>query len=116
MSVSFTESLTPSIGAPELLFDFVELPIAVWANTVARLLHQMNYSLRVNRKQLATASSPDREQQFGLHLLAAPALPTPRPPQHQRRHQEAGTAGQLQQPRSQVGPLAAAGERPRFPL
>ena len=26
MSVSFAESLTPSIGAPERLFDFVELP------------------------------------------------------------------------------------------
>jgi hypothetical protein len=34
------------------------------ANTVARLLHDMDYSLRVNRKQLATASSPDRDQQF----------------------------------------------------
>ncbi len=38
--------------------------IPVSANTVARLLHQMNYSLRVNRKQLASASSPGRDQQF----------------------------------------------------
>lgn len=33
-------------------------------NTVARLLHQMDYSLRVNCKKIATDSSPDRDQQF----------------------------------------------------
>lgn len=33
-------------------------------NTVARLLHDMDYSLRVNRKQLPTDSSPDRNLQF----------------------------------------------------
>lgn len=33
-------------------------------NTVARLLYQMDYRLRVNRKQRTTASSPDRNQQF----------------------------------------------------
>jgi hypothetical protein len=33
-------------------------------NTVARLLHDMGYSLRVNRKQLSTDSSPDRNLQF----------------------------------------------------
>jgi hypothetical protein len=38
--------------------------IAVSANTVARLLHGMNFSLRVNRKDLATSSSPDRNLQF----------------------------------------------------
>ena len=38
--------------------------IPISANTVARLLHGMNYSLRVNRKQLATDSSPDRDHQF----------------------------------------------------
>lgn len=38
------------------------MPIS--ASTVARLLHAMNYSLRVNRKQLTTGSSPDRNQQF----------------------------------------------------
>ena len=37
-------------------------PIA--PNTVARLLHSMDYSLRVNRKQLATDCSPDRNLQF----------------------------------------------------
>jgi Rhodopirellula transposase. len=38
------------------------LPIS--ANTVARLLHDMNYTLRVNHKELASASSPERNQQF----------------------------------------------------
>jgi len=38
--------------------------IPVSATTVTRLLRQMNYSLRVNRKQLATEASPDRDQQF----------------------------------------------------
>jgi hypothetical protein len=38
--------------------------ILVSANTVARLLHQMNYSLHVNHKMLATDSSPDRDEQF----------------------------------------------------
>ena len=38
--------------------------IEVSSNTVARLLHQMGYSLRVNRKQIPTDSSPDRNRQF----------------------------------------------------
>ena len=33
-------------------------------NTVARLLYQMDDRLRVNRKQIATATSPDRNEQF----------------------------------------------------
>ena len=38
--------------------------ITVSRNTVARLLHQMGYSLRVNHKKLSTAHSPDRNDQF----------------------------------------------------
>jgi len=38
--------------------------IHVSANTVARLLQTMGYSLRVNHKQLATDASPDRNEQF----------------------------------------------------
>src|SRR5216683_2749604 len=41
-----------------------EIGIPVSANTVARLLYQMDSSLRVNRKQIATNSSPYRDQQF----------------------------------------------------
>ena len=38
--------------------------VRVSPSTVARLLHQMGYSLRVNHKQLATDHSPDRNHQF----------------------------------------------------
>ena len=41
-----------------------EYGFPISANTVARLLHDMGYSLRVNSKQLATDSSPDRNLQF----------------------------------------------------
>jgi hypothetical protein len=38
--------------------------IVVSPNTVARLLHQMGYSLRVNHKQIPTDFSPDRNRPF----------------------------------------------------
>lgn len=41
-----------------------ELGFPICANSVARLLHNMNFTLRVNHKELATTSSPDRNQQF----------------------------------------------------
>jgi hypothetical protein len=40
------------------------LGIAVSKNTVGRLLKEMDYKLRVNRKQIASTKSPDRNQQF----------------------------------------------------
>ena len=44
------------------LLEQVDIPVS--ANTVARLLHSMNYSLRANRKNLASGASPFRDQQF----------------------------------------------------
>lgn len=44
--------------------ELAQLGIPVSPNTVARLLHQMGYSLRVNHKQIATTVSPDRNLQF----------------------------------------------------
>jgi hypothetical protein len=41
-----------------------QLGICVCPNTVARLLDQMGYSLRVNHKQISTHSSPHRNLQF----------------------------------------------------
>jgi len=38
--------------------------VLVSPNTVARLLHHMGYSLRVNHKKLSTDHSPDRNHQF----------------------------------------------------
>jgi Rhodopirellula transposase DDE domain len=40
------------------------LGISVSPNTIARLLNQMGYSLRVNHKQISTSSSPNRNLQF----------------------------------------------------
>jgi transposase len=44
--------------------ELAQLGIAVSPNTVARLLHHMGYSLRVNHKQISTSSSPNRNLQF----------------------------------------------------
>jgi len=44
--------------------ELAKLGIAVSPNTVARLLHNMGYSLRVNQKQISTSSSPNRNLQF----------------------------------------------------
>ena len=41
-----------------------QLGISVSPNTVARLLHDMGYSLRVNQKQISTSCSPNRNLQF----------------------------------------------------
>ena len=60
------------------------LGIAVSKNTVGRLLKQMDFRLRVNRKQIATSKSPDRNQQF-LYIgqqreqFASQGLPRARP-------------------------------------
>lgn len=40
--------------------------VAISHVTVGRLLHEMKYSLRTNRKRLAKTSDPDRDQQFRL--------------------------------------------------
>jgi hypothetical protein len=42
--------------------------ILLSSNTVARLLRQMHYSLRLNQKKLAADSSPDRSHQFDYLL------------------------------------------------
>jgi hypothetical protein len=35
-------------------------------NTVAAILREMDFSLKVNRKMISTSSGPDRDQQFGI--------------------------------------------------
>ena len=44
--------------------ELVQLGIAVSPHTVARLLRDMGYSLRVNQKQISASSSPNRNLQF----------------------------------------------------
>ena len=44
--------------------ELTTLGISVSRSTVARLLKQMKYRLRLNRKQIASTTNPDRNQQF----------------------------------------------------
>ena len=44
--------------------QLTSLGIAVSKNTVGRLLKQLKFKLRVNRKQIASTKNPDRNQQF----------------------------------------------------
>jgi hypothetical protein len=44
--------------------ELLALGISVSAGTVARLLEEMDFSLRVNRKSIARSSHPDRNEQF----------------------------------------------------
>ena len=54
-----TRKATEKIAA---VLQQIDIPFS--DNTVARLLYQINFCLRVNRKQIATNSSPYRDQQF----------------------------------------------------
>jgi transposase len=44
--------------------ELTALGIAVSKNTVGRLLKEMDFKLRVNRKQIASSKNPERNQQF----------------------------------------------------
>jgi len=44
--------------------ELTALGIAVSKNTVGRLLKEMGFKLRVNRKQIASTKNPQRNQQF----------------------------------------------------
>jgi Rhodopirellula transposase DDE domain len=55
--LKWTRKTTEKIA---LLLQQIQIPVS--ANTVARLLEQMEFSLCVNRKQIATNSSPYRDQ------------------------------------------------------
>jgi hypothetical protein len=48
----------------QIAHELRRLRICISRRTVARLLHELKYSLRVNRKQLGADSSPDRDRQF----------------------------------------------------
>lgn len=57
--VKWTRRTTDKIAA-----ELGELGIDVCANTVAKLLKNMEFSLRVNHKKLSRGSDPDRDAQF----------------------------------------------------
>ncbi|MBV9624145.1 MAG: hypothetical protein JOZ14_09220 [Acidobacteria bacterium] len=44
--------------------ELTKLDITISPNTVARLLHNIGYSLRVNHKQISTSRSPKRNLEF----------------------------------------------------
>lgn len=48
----------------QIAYELRRLRLCISRRTVARLLHGLKYSLRVNRKQLGADSSPDRNRQF----------------------------------------------------
>jgi len=111
MGLKWTRKTTEKIAAV-----LQEVGIPVSANTVARLLYQMDFSQRVNRKQIATNSKSLPRSAIPADLLAADSLPATRSSDHQRRQQEARTDRQFQERRSQMGSLARTGERSRLPL
>lgn len=57
--LKWTRRTTEKIAA-----ELRALGIEICANTVARLLRQLNFSLRVNHKKLSRGSGPDRDEQF----------------------------------------------------
>jgi len=57
--LKWTRKTTEKIAA-----ELKKLDIDVSAKTVARLLKQMGFSLRVNHKKLSRTSAPDRDEQF----------------------------------------------------
>ena len=81
-------------------------------NTVARLLYQMDYRLRGNRKQIATATSPDRNGQFEYIADLRESLSTPALADHQCRYQEAGIGRSLQERRRALGAGRPRRQRP----
>ena len=90
--------------------ELTALGIAVSKNTVGRLLKELKFKLRVNRKQIASTQNPDRNPQFPLHRAATRTICQPRPAQHQCRYEEEGTNWQLQKRRRQVGSRTRPGK------
>ena len=73
--VKWSRRTTRNIAA-----ELATVGITVSKNTVGRLLKEMDFKLRVNRKQIASTKNPERNQQF-LHIgmqreyFAAQSLP-----------------------------------------
>ena len=57
--IKWTRRTTSNIST-----QLAAMGIVVSKNTVGRLLKDMDFRLRVNRKQIASTKSPDRNQQF----------------------------------------------------
>ena len=57
--IKWTRRTTSNISV-----QLASVGITASKNTVGRLLKQMDFRLRVNRKQIASTKNPDRNQQF----------------------------------------------------
>src|SRR3990172_5371569 len=73
----------------KIAHELEALGLTVSARTVAKLLQQMGYSLRVNHKKIAHGSPQQRDEQFA-QIAALREGPSPRHPRRwwgqQRRH------------------------------
>ncbi len=49
----------------KIVQELAEVDIVISPNTVAKILKNMGFSLRVNHKKISTTASPDRDTQFG---------------------------------------------------
>ena len=78
--------------------ELATLDIQVCPRTVARILKDLDYRLRVNHKRVSAGSGPDRDQQFHLHRLSStPKFAATRPANRQHRYQKARTGRELQE-------------------
>jgi hypothetical protein len=90
--------------------------VRVSPSTVARLLHHLGYSLRVNHKKLSTDHSPDRNHQF-LYLgdlrdrFERRGLPIISVDTKKRE-----LVGPFRNSRYPLGPVSPPGQRSRLPL
>ena len=79
------------------------LSIQVSANTVARLLKELGFSLRVNHKKTPFGFTGQSRRAVCLHRRASRALRFSGSADRQRRYQEKGARGQLQERRPRPG-------------
>ena len=90
--------------------ELTTLGIAVSKNTVGRLLKQLKFKLRVNRKQIASTKNPDRNQQFLYIGQQRERFVNQGLPIIQCRYEEERTNWQLQKRRRQVGSRTRPGK------
>ena len=84
-------------------------------NTVGRLLRGQGITPKANRKDHAGPSHPDRNLQFEHIQQQREAFAAAGGSRHQRRWQEKGTGGKLQEPRRRLLWQGPTGQHLRFP-
>ena len=89
------------------------LGIQVCANTVGRLLREMDYSLRVNRKAIAARSAPERNEQM-LHIAELRKRFTRRRAGGERGYEEEGVGRPVQERWRGLEQESASGSRSRL--